>query len=585
MLVELVVTDLAVIKQARLELGPGLNVLTGETGAGKSMLVDALALLLGERASGDLVRPGAPRAVVEGVFETAKAGGQAVGRSGGQRAVVEGEFELGPSVRRSVGPSVHRILSDLGIEFEDGRIILKREVKAAGGSRAWINGSPVTAGVLADVGRLLIDLHGQHETQSLVRAEAQRELLDAFAGAEAIAAGVRTAYDAWRTVVEERRVLAGRQAEARKRADYLRHVAEEIRRAAPKDGEMEQLESDVRRLTHAEELRRTADDLAELLDGDDRSAEHAIGQAGRLLDALERIDAAGAQGWQEMLEAARVNVKELARAVRDYAAGIEADPARLAAVEKRRDLLFQLDRKYGPGLDRVRATGDEARREIEMLDTAGADLAELDQRGDVARAAFLEQCRTLTAKRKSAARKLGVAVSKHLAALGMADGRLTVQLEERTEPDGTGAEAVEFLAELNPGMGARPLARAASGGELSRVMLALKVELAAHDAVPTLVFDEVDQGVGGHVAGRVAAALTGVAGEHQVLVITHLPQIAAAAARQLVVRKATTGGAAVTTVEAVEAGDRVDEIARMLGGATATARRHAAELLGAPQTP
>jgi DNA repair protein RecN (Recombination protein N) len=564
MLTELVVKGLAVIEEARLELGPGLNVLTGETGAGKSMLVDALALLLGERATAELVRPGAPRAVVEGVFETTQ------GRT---------------AARPQQAAGVNELLEAQGIAVEEGRLILKREVQAAGRSRAWINGSPVTAGVLADLGRLLVDLHGQHETQSLIRPDAQRALLDAFAGAVDEAGRVREAHAAWTALRQEREQLAARQAEARKRADYLKHVADEIGRAAPRDGELERLESEVRRLTHAEELRRTADELAGLLDGDDQSADHAIGHAARLLGVLQRIDAAGVAGWSEMLETARVNLAELARAVRDYAAGIEADPARLGAVEQRRDLLFQLDRKYGPGLERVRAAGEDARRELDMLDTAGADLAELDQRIRVAHEAFVERCRALSGKRRGAARKLGAAVSTYLAGLGMPDGKLSVALDRLDEPGATGAERVAFLVSLNPGMGERPLARAASGGELSRVMLALKAELAAHDDVPTLVFDEVDQGIGGHVAGRVARALAGVAQGHQVLVITHLPQIAAAAARQLVVLKATRAGSAATTVEHVEGDARVAELARMLGGAGSAARRHALELLEASTKP
>ncbi len=568
MLTELVVRGLAVIEEARLELGPGLNVLTGETGAGKSMLVDALSLLLGERATAELVRPGAHRAVVEGVFELED-----------KRAA----RRLGGHVDSSDG--LTKQLEQLGIQAEEGRLILKREVQAAGRSRAWVNGSPVTAGVLADIGRLLVDLHGQHETQSLIRPDAQRAMLDAFAGAVDDANGVRDAHAAWTALRQEREALAARQAEARKRADYLRHVADEIGRAAPKDGELERLESEVRRLTHAEELRRTAEELAGLLDGDDRSADHAIGHAARLLGALQRIDAAGVAGWADMLETARVNLDDLARAVRDYAAGIEADPARLGAVEQRRDLLFQLDRKYGPGLERVRAAGEDARRELEMLDTAGADLAELDQRIRVAHEAFVVRCRALSARRRGAARKLGGAVSQQLAGLGMPDGKLSVSLDPLDEPGSTGAEQVEFLVSLNPGMGERPLARAASGGELSRVMLALKAELAAHDDVPTLVFDEVDQGIGGHVAGRVARALAGVAQRHQVLVITHLPQIAAAAARQLVVLKATRAGSAATTVAHVEGDARVEELARMLGGAGSAARRHALELLEGSHRP
>lgn len=551
MLTELRVRDVAVIADARLELAAGLNVLTGETGAGKSMLVDALALLLGERASGDLVRTGADRASVEGAFDLA-------GRPG----------LLAP-------------LAELGVEPDGGQLILKREVQVSGRSRAWVNGSPVTVGVLAEIGRRLVDLHGQHETQSLLRPEAQREILDAFAEAVDDAAAVREAYDACERLAAEQRELQERRSEARRRADYLRHVAEEIERAKPRAGELEQLDGEARRLGHAEELGRVAEELAQLLDGDDRAASAALGHAGRLVAALERIDPEGASGWRDMLESAVLNVQELSRAVGAYREGVELDPARLASVERRRDLLFRLDQKYGPGLERVIVAGEEARAELGLLDTADTDLAAMGRRLEEARVALLERCRALTAKRTAMARKLARAVTGRLGDLGMADGKFRVALTRLDTPSRSGAEAVEFMVQLNPGMDERPLARAASGGELSRIMLALKGELARHDAVPTLVFDEVDQGVGGHVAGRVAESLCGVAGGHQVIVITHLPQVAAAAAHHLVVAKAATGGVAQTDVRVVEGAERVEEIARMLGGdaSPVTARRHAEQLL------
>jgi len=550
-LTELRVRDVAVISDARLELGAGLNVLTGETGAGKSLLVDALALLLGERASADLVRTGADRASVEGAFDVA------------------GRADLGAA------------LAEHGVEADGGDLVLKREVQTSGRSRAWVNGSPVTVGVLADIGRRLVDLHGQHETQSLLRPDAQRDILDLFAGAEAEAGAVAAAWDAVERLLAEQRDLEARRAEARKRADYLKHVAEEIERAKPRAGELEQLENEARRLGHAEELGRVAEELGQLLDGDDRAASAALGHASRLVAALERIDPQGASGWREMLEAAVLNVQELGRAVSVYREGVELDPTRLAAVERRRDLLFRLDQKYGPGLERVIAAGEEARRELGLLDTADTDLAAMSRRLEEARAALGERCRALTAKRTPASRKLARAVTDRLGGLGMPDGKFRVSLTRLDAPARSGAEAVEFMVQLNPGMDERPLARAASGGELSRIMLALKGELARHDAVPTLVFDEVDQGVGGHVAGRVAESLAGVAGGHQVVVITHLPQVAAAAAHHLVVAKAAAGGVARTDVRPVEGAERVEEIARMLGGDTAiaTARKHAEELL------
>jgi DNA repair protein RecN (Recombination protein N) len=551
MLAELRVRDLAVIRDARLDLGPGLNVLTGETGAGKSLLVDALALLLGERATGELVRPGADRAVVEGVFETA-------GRS-----------------------DLAAALDELGLEADDGRLVVKREVQGSGRSRAWVNGSPLTVGALEALGARLVDLHGQHETQSLLRPDAQRAILDAFGDAADAADAARRAHEAWWCLVGERRDLEVRQAEARKRADYLRHVADEIARVAPKAGELESVESEARRLGHAEELGRTAAELTGTLEADEGGAIGQLAHAGRLLAALERIDPDGAKGWREMLDAAGLNAGELARAVAEYAATVEADPARLAAVERRRDLLYRLDQKYGPGIARVLETLAESRRELELLDTAGTDLAALGTRIAEAEAAFAARCRVLTAKRTAAAKKLGPAVTRHLGGLGMPDGVFRVALEPLEAPSASGVERVEFLVRLNPGMDERPLARSASGGELSRVMLALKAELARHDAIPTMVFDEVDQGVGGHVAGRVAAALQRVAADHQVLVITHLPQVAAAAARHLVVAKAAGGGIVQADVRPVSGAERVDEVTRMLGGedAPAVARKHAEELL------
>ncbi len=569
MLVELRVRDLAVIADARLELGPGLNVLTGETGAGKSMLVDALALLLGERADTDRVRPGASRAVVEGVFEVGGLGDRGT------------EAQPGRAVPPSPRPSapLQDALDRLGIEPDDGRLVLKREVQAAGRSRAWVNGSPVTVGVLAGIGCLLVDLHGQHETQSLLHEDAQRAILDAFAGSEVEAARVAAAWEAREAVRAARADLETRRGEARRRADYLRHVAEEIRTVAPKHGELERLEAEARRLGHAEELGRTAQELAALLDGDDRTAGHALALAARLLATLERIDEAGARGWREMLETALANVDELARAARDYAEGLDLDPARLAAVERRRDILFRLDQKYGPGLDRVLATGEEAARELDLLDTADADLAALDARAAAVDRELADAAKALTARRRAAAKRLAGAVSGHLDALGMPNGVLRVALEALESPARTGAERVTFLCTLNPGLGERTVAKAASGGELSRLMLALKVELARHDQVPTLVFDEVDAGIGGQVAGRVADALARVGETHQVLVITHLAPIAAAAARHLVVVKREDQGAAVTDVQVVHGEDRVEEVARMLGGGAATAQRHAKELL------
>lgn len=546
MLTELRVRDLAVIADVTLPFQPGLNVLTGETGAGKSMVVDALALLLGERASADAVRPGAEKTVVEGAFEFASA--------------------------------VHRHLlspfAALGVELEDGRLILKREVLREGKSRAWVNGSPTTIGVLAEIGALLVDLHGQHETQSLLRPDAQRDMLDAYADADVERVAVRDAHGHLKDLETREAELTTRQDDVRRKADYLRHVLLEIERAKPKLGEDDALDVEAKRLAHAEELGRLSRELEETVDA------AGLTKAQKILGNLLRVDPSLGK-WQELLDAAFASAAELAQAARAYASEIESDPERLSAVEQRRDLLFRLQQKHGPTIADVLAARDTAARELELLDTADLDLRNIAEERTKAAAEFARACTALTTKRTAGAKKLARAVNKILPALGMPGGRFVTNLSSLPAPTRSGAETVTFEVELNPGMGQRPLARVASGGELSRLMLALKVVLASHDVVPTLVFDEVDQGIGGEVGGRVGEALMDVSREgRQALVITHLPQIAVYADQHLVVAKGKKGGLATSDVEVVEGEWRVTEIARMLGDADmATARRHAVELL------
>jgi len=545
-LTELRVRDLAVIADVTLPFQPGLNVLTGETGAGKSMVVDALALLLGERASADVVRPGAEKTVVEGAFEFASA------------------------VHRHLLPP----FAALGIELEDGRLVLKREVLREGKSRAWVNGSPTTIGVLAEIGALLVDLHGQHETQSLLRPDAQRDMLDAYADADVERVAVRDAHVRLKELSQRETELTERQEDVRKKADYLRHVLQEIERAKPKVGEDDSLEIEAKRLAHAEELGRLAGELESVLDATGLSKAHKI------LASLTKLDPSTAR-WQELLDAAATNVSELAQAAREYASEIEADPERLTTVEQRRDLLFRLQQKHGPTIADVLAARDSAARELELLDTADLDLRNIGAERAKASEEFAHACAALTAKRATGTKKLARAINKILPALGMPGGRFGANISPLPSPTGSGAETVVFEIELNPGLGQRPLARVASGGELSRLMLALKVVLASHDVVPTLVFDEVDQGIGGEVGGRIGEALKDVSSEgRQALVITHLPQIAVYADQHLVVAKGQKGGVATSDVEEVGGEARVKEVARMLGDADmATARRHAVELL------
>lgn len=550
MLTELRIKNLAIIDAVTLPLAPGFNVLTGETGAGKSIIVGALGLLIGERASSDLVRTGADKATVEGVFDLHD--------------------------RKDLLDA----LDERGIECGDGILVLKREVASgAGRARAWVNGSPVTAGVLAEIGRSLVNVHGQHEAQALLEPEAQRRILDAFGEAEREGQAVA---EAWREAEAARQAISSlqqRRDEASKRADWLSHVSKEIGEAQLKEGEDERLDEEARRLTHAEELQQLVGELTSTLESD-AEAMRALGHLQKPLAALQKIDPSTAR-LQELYDNAWYALEELSREAQAYADTVEHDPARLAEVDARRDLLFRLMKKYGGSIEAVMRTGKDARAELDLLDTAGLDLRGLEQRVQETQTLLTRAASALTKKREQAAKSLAKAVEARLPDLGMPDGRVLVQLTPRAEIAATGAEDVEFRVALNLGHEARPLARVASGGELARVMLALKTILARLDNVPTLIFDEVDAGIGGRTGLMVGDAMRDVAAHHQVFAITHLPQIAARAHHHIVVQKAAKGGVTTSDVGVVVEAARVDEIARMLGGdaESVTSREHARELL------
>ncbi len=551
MLTELRVRDLATIADVTLQLGPGLNVLTGETGAGKSMLIDALSLLLGERAAGGSVRPGAAKSVVEGAFE-------------------------------GIEPATRRRIEDLGLDVEEGRVVVRREVSSEGRSRAWVNGSPTTAAVLAQLGALLVDLHGQHETQSLLHADAQREILDAFAHAEAEGAAVTEAHIVVAGLRAAESELSARRDEVRRRADYLRHVVGEIDGARIKPGEDETLLVESRRLSQAVTLVEQAQRIVEALEGEAGNALGALGVADRALTSLERLDPS-VNAWREMLDAGYANLSELTRLAGDYAGSVQEDPERLAFVERRRDLLSRLSGKYGAALHEVLATRHQAAEELELLDTADTDLRALAARRVAAEGALQTAADALSVKRREAADRLAQGVNRLLPQLGLPGGKLSVGLLSLPDAGSHGQESIQLNVQLNVGLEAKPLAKVASGGELSRLMLALKVVLVKHDAIATLVFDEVDQGIGGETGAQVGSALAEVADRHQVLVITHLPQIAARADGHLVVSKRARAGIATSDVQVLHGEDRVNEIARMLGDTEGdAARRHAQALLRTP---
>ena len=550
MLTELRIQDFAVIDRLSVNLGPGLNALTGETGAGKSIIVGALSLILGERASADVVRTGADRAIVEGVFDVG-----------------------------SIEP-VQRILADNGIELEDGLLIIRREINANGRGRVWVNGAASTVSLLAQLGTYLVDLHGQHEHQSLLHAAQQRALLDAYANAEALADSVAREYRRLRDARARLDDLDERIRATEQRADFLRFQLEEIDRAKLRPGEEEELETEANRLEHAGELASLAESLHVELYAGERAVAARLTEVRRTLEHLTRIDPT-LQQWRETVESALYGLEEMGREMGEYASSIEHDPARLDVLRRRQDLLFRLKRKYGPELDDVLRTADLARNELNSLENAELDRSAIEREIAEASQALAAAAASLSKARRTGAKKLEQAIARVLPDLGMSGARFLVQLDSLPECGAHGAEDVAFLIAVNAGFEPRPLARVASGGEMSRVMLALKTELARLDRIPTLVFDEIDAGIGGLVANQVGEKLKDVAASHQVFVITHLPQIASRAHTHLLVQKTTRGGITATDVQPLDGADRVRELARLLGGDpdSAVSIEHARELL------
>lgn len=556
MLKELRVRNYAVIEDVRLEFGQGLTVLTGETGAGKSLVVGALSLLLGERATSEIVRAGA------------------------ERASVEGRFDIGAH------PGVGARCDEAGIEVDDGWLIIRREVQREGRNRAWINGSSATTGLIRELAADLVDLHGQHEHQALLHRPAQRDMLDEYAGAGGERAEVAGAFDRLAALESERAELLGRVESIRERADFLRFKLKEIDQAGLEPNEEEEAETEARRLEHSEELLELSGGMAEALYGGDEALLDRLGEQGRRLNDLLRIDAS-AEPLRELHETAQHAVEELGRRLATYHSRVEHDPERLEQLRLRLQQIDRLKRKYGGTVTSILEQAADIRAELDTIDTSDLELARITKQAEEARAGLEAACEALRARRAEAAERLAADVAALLPALGMEGGRFRVELEPLESPGRAGSERVEFHVSLNPGFEPAPLAKVGSGGELSRVMLALKTVLAAVDRVPTLVFDEIDAGIGGRVANQVAARLAEVAGRHQVFAITHLPQIAARASNHLRVDKTEHEGRAATRTVRLGDADRVSELARMLGGDpdSEISQKHARELLAGAGEP
>ncbi len=575
MLRDLHVSNLAVLEEAAIEFGPGLNVLSGETGAGKSIVVDSLALLAGVRASSELVRTGAETLTVTGFFEP---------RDGAWR----------------------RVLAEAGIDAGD-ELVIRRLVTAAGRSRAFVNDRPVTLKLLADLAPSLLRIHGQREELGLVSPELQRTWLDRCGGQEARGLLARTAdaYAAWSRVAERLERLSGDDRARRERIDFLRFQISEIDGTELVAGEEEELRQEREVLRHSEAIVGALAGACELLFERDDACLDQLTQA---LRRLEEIDAwePGARGWCEELEELRIRLGELEAPLRRRAGEVEADPGRLNAVEDRLATLERLFRKYAPGSAEVLARRDEMAAELKDLEGDEGTLTELEAEAETALAAYREAAGELSAARRRWSEKLVKGVRRHLRELALAKARFAVRIDTRRRggsPLVVGGEAVElselgydwitFVFSPNPGEELRPLAKVASGGELSRLYLAVQLASDPGDRTPggrgaadpsagaTLIFDEVDSGIGGAEAAGLGAKLKRLARGGQVLAVTHLPQVASHADLHFKVTKAVRKGRTHTSVEPLTEEGRVEEVARMMAGAEVTelSLDHARELI------
>lgn len=541
MIEEISIENLGVIGQARLPLGPGFTALTGETGAGKTMVVTALGLLLGERADSGAIRSGSAQAVVEG------------------RWLVDPRGAVAERVR------------DAGGDLDDGELILGRSVSQEGRSRALVGGRSAPIGVLNEIGAQLVVVHGQSEQVRLRSATAQREALDRFGGAplaEALDA-YASAFERWQTDQSELDVLLAERDRRAREADELRQSIDEIEALQPQRGEDQELAERADRLGNLEDLRVAASEAHEALSSESDSqidVQGLLAAARRQLDRVAAHDPALAP-INEALANAAFAVSELTVQLSGYLASLDADGAReLETVQERRAALSGLIRKYGPTLDDVVDLLDTGSARLLEIDNDDARIASLGEAVEAARRAVIERGARLTELRKDAAQRLGAAVTAELGALAMPDAAITVQIEDRAEYTQTGKDAVSILLKPHQGADPRPLSRGASGGELSRVMLAIEVVIAGSDPVPTFVFDEVDAGVGGAAAIEIGRRLARLAEVSQVVVVTHLPQVAAFAGNHLRVLKDSDGGVTASSVQQLDEEARVTELARMLSG-------------------
>jgi len=551
MLVHLSIRNYLLVDSVELDFRPGLTVLTGETGAGKSILVDALALALGDRAEGGVVRAGAARAEIAAEF------------------AIDGLAALAAW------------LDEAGYASDDGTLILRRVVDAGGRSRAFINGSAAPLSQLKDAADILLDIHGQHAHHALLRPQVQREVLDAYAGAQPQAAAVAAAWHAWQAA-RQRRLDAAAHGQARQiEREGLTLAVEELRALGDDLARWDEIQNEHARLAHVTTLIEGSQALIQGLDEDETSVTGRLGEMSARLDAMRAVDDS-LKEIAELLGAASADIAEAVHALRRYAGHLNLDPERLAELDRLLGDMHRLARKHRVQPEALAGLLQQFEARLAEL-VASDDLDALQAAERAAWERYQAAAKQLTALRQKAAQALSKQVTGAMHELALAGGHLDVQLQPAREPHAHGLEDVGFLVASHPGMPPGPLGKVASGGELSRISLAIQTALSGVAGVPTLIFDEVDVGIGGSVAEAVGRRLEKLGETRQVLVITHLPQVAARGDHHLRVAKVASGGLVTSHIEVLDEAARVEEIARMLGGLriTATTRQHAAEMLAA----
>ncbi|HWY30343.1 MAG TPA: DNA repair protein RecN [Candidatus Acidoferrum sp.] len=556
MLVTLRIKNLALVSDLTLELQRGCNAITGETGAGKSIIVGALSLMLGERADRTLIRDGEESCTVEANFELAD-----------------------PKLRARI----KLFLDENGLEpCEANQLFLKRTFTHSGTNRQFINGSPTTLNQLAAIGEWLLDMHGPHDHQSLLHPAKQLDILDAFGGLEKARAEFAGLVERRRAREAEKSALVVDERTYAQQLDLLRFQVQEISAARLQPGEDETVEQEFQRASNAARLLQISQAALNALSESDDALLTQSGTIGRLLAELQRVDA-GSAHLADLHAQANSVLRELQSEVSRYADKVDIDPGRLAELEERLNLLHTLKRKYGNSLVEVIATGEAAAKKLASLESRDAELARLNTEIDALDAEIHRAGKQLSAARKKVIPQLSKAVSRQLEDLGFKQSRFDI--EQKTESGATspfnssGLDVIEFQFAPNPGEAARPLRAIASSGEMARVMLALKTVLAAQDEIPVLVFDEVDANVGGETANAVGEKMRQIAARRQVLCITHLPQVAASAEAHYVVSKQMKNGRTISEIRLLDKKSRVTELARMLGGQSDAARKHAEALL------